>query len=92
MAGITADELRAVHLGRPPWRRRGYARDEVDGFLARAAEALTALAFRRRPRLTPDEVHDVVFRKAPLGRGRGYDEDQVDELLDRIEQTFRAAG
>ncbi|RZU31225.1 DivIVA domain-containing protein [Blastococcus saxobsidens] len=70
---------------------RGYSPEEVDAFLARAAEALTALALRRPPRLSADEVHGVVFGKPRFGRGRGYDEDQVDELLDRIEQTLRAA-
>ncbi|NEK84606.1 DivIVA domain-containing protein [Blastococcus saxobsidens] len=89
---ITADELRAAQLGRPPLGRRGYAPDEVDAFLARAAEALTALALRRPPQLTADEVRSIVFRKPGLGRGRGYDEDQVDELLDRIEHTLRAAA
>jgi DivIVA domain-containing protein len=90
-APITADELRAVELGRPPLGRRGYAPDEVDAFLTRAAEALTTLALRRAPQLTADEVHAVVFGKPPLGRGRGYDEDQVDELLDRIEHALRTA-
>ena len=90
VAPITADELRAVQLGRPGWGRKGYRSADVDDFLARAADALTALALRRPPSLTPDEVHDVVFRKPPLGRDRGYEEDQVDELLDRIEAALRA--
>ncbi|HEV2778096.1 MAG TPA: DivIVA domain-containing protein [Actinophytocola sp.] len=37
--------------------------------------------------LTQADVHDVVFDKAPLGK-RGYDEDQVDDFLDRIEATL----
>ena len=77
--------------GRPPLGKRGYSTDEVDTFLARAVDALAALALRRAPHLTADEVHDVVFRKPPFGRGRGYDEDQVDALLDRIEHTLRTA-
>ncbi|TKJ20659.1 DivIVA domain-containing protein [Blastococcus sp. CCUG 61487] len=89
---ITADELRAVRLGTPGWGRKGYRTEEVDDFLARVAEALTALALRRAPQLTADAVRDVRFRKQGFGRGRGYDEDQVDELLDRIEATFRAAA
>lgn len=89
---ITADELRAVELGRPAWGKRGYSVEDVDTFLARAADALTALTLRRAPQLTADEVHDVVFRKPPMGRGRGYDEDQVDDLLDRIERALRAAN
>jgi DivIVA domain-containing protein len=91
-APITADELRAVQVGRPSWGKRGYSTEEVDAFLARAVDALTSLALRRAPRLAADEVHDVVFRKPPFGRGRGYDEDQVDALLDRIEATLRSAS
>ena len=81
-----------MELRRPGWGRKGYRTDEVDAFLARAAESLTALALRQAPRLPADEVHSVVFRKPPFGGGRGYDEDQVDDLLDRVEQTLRAAA
>ncbi|MGY2129235.1 DivIVA domain-containing protein [Blastococcus sp. SYSU DS0617] len=88
---MTADELRAVQLGRPGWGRKGYSTVEVEAFLRRAVEALTALALRRAPQLTADEVRDVRFRTEPFGRGRGYDEDQVDALLDRLEHTLRAA-
>ena len=90
MSGITGGEVRAVRLRRPGWGRRGYAPAEVDAFLARTADALEALAAGRTATLTADEVHGVVFRKPSLGAGRGYDEDQVDELLDRIEHTLRA--
>jgi DivIVA domain-containing protein len=38
--------------------------------------------------MTPDDVHSVAFRKPPIGK-RGYDEVQVDALLDRIEATLR---
>jgi DivIVA domain-containing protein len=38
--------------------------------------------------MTPDEVHDATFRRPRFG-SRGYDEDQVDEVLDRIEATLR---
>lgn len=92
VSAITADELRAVQLGRPPLGKRGYHPGEVDDFLARAGEALTALAFRRTPQLSAEEVRAAVFRKPGLGRGRGYDEDQVDELLDRLEHTLRSAS
>src|SRR6266508_4542063 len=37
--------------------------------------------------LTPADVRAVVFDKAPLGK-RGYDEDQVDAFLDRIEAAM----
>jgi DivIVA domain-containing protein len=90
MPRITAAEVRAVQLRRPPWGKRGYAPAEVDAFLARVADALEALAAGRTAAVTADEVHHVVFRKPPLGAGRGYDEDSVDELLDRIEHTLRA--
>ncbi|MFI7677383.1 DivIVA domain-containing protein [Actinophytocola sp. NPDC049390] len=39
--------------------------------------------------LTPDEVRDVVFDHAPVFR-RGYDETQVDEFLDRVEEAMIA--
>src|SRR3982751_3530426 len=34
--------------------------------------------------LTPADVHNVVFKKPPIGK-RGYDEDEVDAFLDLIE-------
>src|SRR6195952_5752904 len=34
--------------------------------------------------LTPAEVHNVVFKKPPIGK-RGYDEEEVDAFLDLIE-------
>ena len=37
--------------------------------------------------LTPADIHHVAFGKAPIGR-RGYDEDQVDALLDEISQEM----
>jgi DivIVA domain-containing protein len=38
--------------------------------------------------MTPDEVHNVAFTKPPIGR-RGYDEEEVDALLDLVETTLR---
>ncbi|GAA2215917.1 hypothetical protein GCM10009850_113850 [Nonomuraea monospora] len=38
-------------------------------------------------RLTPAQLRAVVFRRAPLGR-RGLDEDQVNNLLDRVEEEL----
>ncbi|WP_218122361.1 DivIVA domain-containing protein [Blastococcus aurantiacus] len=81
-----------MQLCRPGWGKKGYATVEVDAFLGRAVEALTALALRREPQLSADEVQHVRFRTQPFGRGRGYDEDQVDALLDRLEQTFRSSA
>ena len=34
--------------------------------------------------LTPADVHNVAFKKPPIGK-RGYDEDEVDAFLDLIE-------
>jgi DivIVA domain-containing protein len=34
-------------------------------------------------RLTADDIRNAAFRKPPLGK-RGYNEDEVDVLLDRI--------
>jgi DivIVA domain-containing protein len=90
MAAITGAALRTVVLGRPGWGRRGYSPAEVDGFLARAADALDALASGRAPDVTADDVHTVVFTKPPIGR-RGYDEDAVDALLDQVESALRGA-
>lgn len=45
-------------------------------------------------RLTADEVHNVAFSKPPPFK-RGYDEDDVDAFLERVETTLRdpsAAG
>jgi DivIVA domain-containing protein len=39
--------------------------------------------------VTPADVHAVAFRKSPLGK-RGYDEEQVDLFLDRVERTLTA--
>lgn len=39
-------------------------------------------------RLTPEQVHGVAFSKPPAGK-RGYNEDQVDAFLDRIEAALR---
>jgi DivIVA domain-containing protein len=38
-------------------------------------------------RLTPADVQTTSFRKAPFGR-RGFDEEQVQEFLARVEQEF----
>jgi DivIVA domain-containing protein len=94
VAAITGAALRAVLVQRPGWGRRGYRTTEVDAFLARAADALDAVAAGRAPEVRADEVHTVVFSKPPIGQ-RGYDEDAVDDLLDQVETALRggpAAG
>jgi DivIVA domain-containing protein len=40
--------------------------------------------------LTPEDVRNVLFDKAPLGQ-RGYDEDEVDTFLDLVEQALAGA-
>ncbi len=89
MPAVTGAALRATRLGRPGWGRRGYDIAQVDAFLARAADALDALAAGGVPDVTPDDVRAAVFAKPGLGRGRGYDEDEVDALLDAVEATLR---
>jgi DivIVA domain-containing protein len=37
--------------------------------------------------MTPDDIHTARFHKPPTGR-RGYDEQAVDDLLDRIEDSL----
>lgn len=39
-------------------------------------------------RLTAADVHDVAFSKPPLFK-RGYNEDEVDALLERVEEALR---
>jgi DivIVA domain-containing protein len=39
--------------------------------------------------LTPEDVHNVAFKKPSLGR-RGYDEEEVDAFLDAVEKTIAA--
>ncbi|PRI11930.1 DivIVA domain-containing protein [Leucobacter massiliensis] len=63
------------------FRRRGifatgYRRSQVDAFLDRISEMFE----RRELGLSPAEVRDVVFHS----EWRGYDEDQVDALLDAV--------
>ena len=35
--------------------------------------------------LTPEDVHNVAFNKPPIGR-RGYNEDEVDDFLDIVDE------
>ena len=37
--------------------------------------------------LTPADVHNVAFAKPPIGK-RGYNEDEVDQFLDLVEDTL----
>ncbi|GIE85238.1 DivIVA domain-containing protein [Actinoplanes regularis] len=37
--------------------------------------------------LTPADIHNVAFKKPPIGK-RGYDEEEVDAFLDEVEQEL----
>ena len=50
---------------------------------------MIAAALDGRSRLSANDVHNVAFKKPPLGRS-GYDEEQVDAFLDAIEDQLRA--
>lgn len=90
------DETRALlsdvrgRLQRPRgkrFRRRGifatgYRRAQVDAFLDRVA----GMFENRELSLSPAEVRDVVFHS----QWRGYDEDQVDALLDGVVELILA--
>ncbi|WP_244302843.1 DivIVA domain-containing protein [Leucobacter coleopterorum] len=69
------------------FRRRGifatgYRRAQVDAFLDRVA----GMFENRELSLSPAEVRDVVFHS----QWRGYDEDQVDALLDGVVELILA--
>nr|WP_099539665.1 DivIVA domain-containing protein [Mycobacterium celatum] len=38
--------------------------------------------------MRPEDVRSVAFNKPPLGK-RGYNEDEVDAFLDRVEQQLQ---
>jgi DivIVA domain-containing protein len=38
--------------------------------------------------MDPEQVHNVAFNKPPIGK-RGYNEDEVDAFLDRVEAALR---
>jgi DivIVA domain-containing protein len=50
--------------------------------------AADADAVATSDRLTPEQVHTVAFSKPRLFK-RGYNEDEVDAFLDRVEATLR---
>jgi DivIVA domain-containing protein len=92
MSLLTAAAVRAARFGRPSWGRRGYDPEQVEALRVRVADALDTLAAGRAPAVTADDVHSVVFAKPRLGRGRGYDEDEVDVFLDQVETVLRAGA
>jgi DivIVA domain-containing protein len=85
--GLTAKQVGWVTFSEAPLvGRRGYDKDEVDTFLHRVKAELEAPAGRG---LTPEQVHDVTFSKAPAWR-RGYDDMDLDAFLDLVEEQLRA--
>lgn len=77
---FTAEDVLALEFANAPLGRRGYAKNEVDGFVRRVADTLSG-----QDDLTPAEVHHVQFGRPLIGR-RGYDEHEVDEFLDAVEE------
>jgi DivIVA domain-containing protein len=88
---ITAAEVRAVRIQATKFRE-GYDQDEIDAFLARAAEALEAKASGRQwtHLLTRDGVLSAKFQSTKFREG--YDQDQVDDLLDRVGASLAPDG
>ncbi|MGO1056682.1 DivIVA domain-containing protein [Crossiella sp. CA198] len=102
---LTPQEVQAVEFAAAPVGRGGYDRGGVDAFLDQVALTLQrAAAAPPRPQLVPvrggpspatltaADVHNVGFHLVGTGAGRrGYDEDEVDGFLDRIEGTLLGA-
>jgi DivIVA domain-containing protein len=85
--GLTAKQVEWVTFSDGPVvGKRGYDKDEVDTFLDRVKAELEAPAGRG---LTPQQIHDVTFSKAPVWK-RGYDDMDVDAFLDLVEEQLRA--
>lgn len=84
---LTAADLRAVDLPGAPLLLRGYARDDVDALLRRAAAALEHRG-AGAPRLSAEDVTEAVFRTTLRG---GYRLGAVDDLLDAVVEALAAA-
>ncbi|GAA1709662.1 hypothetical protein GCM10009765_68650 [Fodinicola feengrottensis] len=69
---------------KPPLGKRGYAEDEVDGFLDWVSERCVSGAS-----VSPADIQRAAFQKPPRGR-RGYDEQDVDEFLEWMKATLTA--
>ena len=67
-----------MRFGRPKGDAKGYDEEEVDQFLDKIAEA-----FAGRSRMSPEEVHRVIFSSAKSAR-HGYETRQVDDFLARV--------
>ncbi|MEJ5913464.1 DivIVA domain-containing protein [Pseudokineococcus sp. 1T1Z-3] len=85
--GVTAHDLRHPDLPTAGFLAQGYAREEVDALLRRAASALTHQG-ASGPTLTADAVRASSFT---LTRRGGYDVQAVDALLDRVVASLPSA-
>jgi DivIVA domain-containing protein len=83
---VTANDVRAVRFGKPPFGKRGYDEMEVDDFLRLIADTLAMAPGGTR--VSSVQVNQVAFRKPRIG-SRGYDEDEVDAFLDAVEAELR---
>jgi DivIVA domain-containing protein len=102
---VTAVDVHHVTFHKSGFGERGYDEREVDDLLDAIETELDRLtsadevdrpaptALRRRVplgQIGPDQVRGAEFNRAPFGK-RGYDEEEVDLFLDRIEATLRGA-
>lgn len=81
---LTPADVRATDFPAASRLRRGYAADEVDGFLERIAVRLET-----GDGLTSNDVYHVPLAKARIGE-RGYVESDVDAFLDRVHGELSA--
>lgn len=85
---LTGSELRARVAGiRHTHYREGYDIAEVQALTERAAAALDALAQGFTVTLTADDVLRAKFQATKFRDG--YDQDEVDDLLDEVVQALR---
>jgi DivIVA domain-containing protein len=98
---VTPVDVHHVTFHKSGFGERGYDEQQVDDLLdeveleldrlsdeAADAPEPTALRPRVAGGIGPDQVRSVEFHRAPFGK-RGYDEEEVDLFLDRIEATLR---
>jgi DivIVA domain-containing protein len=81
---LTGAEVRGAVFAQPPMGKHGYDSREVDEFMERIAATLDGFGS-----LTADEVHNVIFKTASGWRERGYDQEEVDAMLDIAASILR---
>lgn len=85
-APISAAELRATVI-RGTRFREGYNVGQVDRLLADAAQSLELKEHGQMPSLSAEQVLNVRFAATKFRPG--YDQDVVDDLLDRVIHALR---